>query len=165
VFIILALYQYTTRYTHGFLNLVAQLVTGQIMIYSFLGLYYKMITMAIAATEGQAIDSKLSYVAPFVLVCLIGTYVLSQIQILAGIITGSAGTNLAGAYGGMRRSVRSIKGGASDTGRNIFQGTRAIKNRAVSMSNANSNSSSATSERREALKQAMQREVTRNSQV
>ena len=165
VFIILALYQYTTRYTHGFLNLVAQLVTGQIMIYSFLGLYYKMITMAIAATEGQAIDSKLSYVAPFVLVCLIGTYVLSQIQILAGIITGSAGTNLAGAYGGMRRSVRGIKAGAEQTRQGIFQGTRAIKSRAASMSNVSSNSSSANSERREALKQAMQREVTKNSQV
>ena len=165
VFIILALYQYTTRYTHGFLNLVAQLVTGQIMIYSFLGLYYKMITMAIAATEGQAIDSKLSYVAPFVLVCLIGTYVLSQIQILAGIITGSAGTNLAGAYGGIRRSVRGIKAGAGDTGRSISQSTRAIKNRAVSMSNAGDNSSGGNTERREALKQAMQREVTKNSQV
>jgi type IV secretion system protein VirB6 len=161
VFIILALYQYTTRYTDGFLTLVAQLVVGQIMIYSFLGLYYKMIAMAISATEGQAIDSKLAYVAPFVLVCLIGSYVLSQIQVLAGIITGGSGTNLAGAYGGMRRSVRGIKAGSEATGGGIANSARGI------MLGANRFDKAVVGalDRRDAQKLAMQREVTKNSQV
>jgi hypothetical protein len=86
---------------------------------------------------------------------------LSQIQVLAGIITGGAGTNLAGAYGGMRRSVRGIKAGSEATGRGISNSARGI------MRGANRFDKAAVGalDRRDAQKQAMQREVTKNSQV
>jgi type IV secretion system protein VirB6 len=161
VFIILALYQYTTRYTDGFLTLVAQLVVGQIMIYSFLGLYYKMIAMAISATEGQAIDSKLAYVAPFVLVCLIGSYVLSQIQVLAATITSGQGVNLMSAGRGIRNSARDSVRGIASAGNGAATGTRKLMGMANRLDNAAVNAF----ERRDAQRQAMQRETKKNSEV
>jgi type IV secretion system protein VirB6 len=161
VFIILALYQYTTRYTDGFLTLVAQLVVGQIMIYSFLGLYYKMIAMAISATEGQAIDSKLAYVAPFVLVCLIGSYVLSQIQVLAATITSGQGVNLMSAGRGIRNSAGDSVRGMKTTGNAAAQGGRKFMGLANRLDKAGVNAL----DRRDAQRQAIQRETKKNSEV
>jgi type IV secretion system protein VirB6 len=161
VFIILALYQYTTRYTDGFLTLVAQLVVGQIMIYSFLGLYYKMIAMAISATEGQAIESKLAYVAPFVLVCLIGSYVLSQIQVLAATITSGQGVNLMSAGRGIRNSARDSVRGIASAGNGAATGTRKLMGMANRLDKAAVNAF----ERRDAQRQTMQRETKKNSEV
>jgi hypothetical protein len=92
---------------------------------------------------------------------LIGSYVLSQIQVLAGIITGSSGANLSGAMRGVQRSSRDIKMGSAAAGRTIASGARGFMRGANRLDNA----AVGMFERREAQKLAMQREVSKNSQV
>jgi type IV secretion system protein VirB6 len=106
VWIILALYNYSARFTAGFLTITANLMVQQILIYGFLGFYYHLVTKALdAATNGQieiaaadssgqpivsVVDHKLAYVMPLMLVMMIGFYVLIRLPGLASAITRKA---------------------------------------------------------------------------
>jgi type IV secretion system protein VirB6 len=85
------------------------LVVQQLLIYGFLGFYYYMVQLSVSAMEGGAgtdITGKLSHVMPLMLVTLVGFYVLLQIPIIAGILTGSGPIGTAGAISGMLRSAK-----------------------------------------------------------
>ncbi|TIW40433.1 MAG: type IV secretion system protein [Mesorhizobium sp.] len=109
VWIIMALFNYSFKFTEGFFTVTANLVVQQLLIYGFLGFYYYMVQLSVSAMEGGAgtdITGKLSHVMPLLLVTLVGFYVLLQIPIIAGILTGSGPIGTAGAIGGMLRSAR-----------------------------------------------------------
>ena len=84
VFIILALYRWTFRFTDGWLLLM---VTQTLMM-AFLAFLYQLIELAINTANNTATESKLSYVAPFVIVCLLGIVVFRFIPAFASAIVG-----------------------------------------------------------------------------
>ncbi|MER9375511.1 type IV secretion system protein [Mesorhizobium sp. M0491] len=109
VWIIMALFNYSFKFTEGFFSVTANLVVQQLLIYGFLGFYYYMVQLSVSAMEGGGgtdITGKLSHVMPLLLVTLVGFYVLLQIPIIAGILTGSGPIGTAGAIHGIRRSAR-----------------------------------------------------------
>ncbi|WP_320188474.1 type IV secretion system protein (plasmid) [Agrobacterium rosae] len=90
VFIILALYRWTFRFTDGWLALMANLMVMQTLMMAFLAFLYQLIELAINTATNEATDSKLSYVAPFVIVCLLGIVVFRFIPMFAAAIVGSS---------------------------------------------------------------------------
>ncbi|TIR49079.1 MAG: type IV secretion system protein [Mesorhizobium sp.] len=113
VWIIMALFNYSFKFTEGFFTVTANLVVQQLLIYGFLGFYYYMVQLSVTAMQGgggDGITGKLSHVMPVLLVTLVGFYVLLQIPIIAGILTGSAGISTASAFGGMWRAVTGTVG-------------------------------------------------------
>lgn len=106
VFIILALYRWTFRFTDGWLLLMVNLMVTQTLMMAFLAFLYQLIELAINTANNTATESKLSYVAPFVIVCLLGIVVLRFIPSFAAAIVG--GTMLGQgdtAFIGGRRSM------------------------------------------------------------
>ncbi|WP_322885887.1 type IV secretion system protein (plasmid) [Sinorhizobium medicae] len=106
VFIILALYRWTFRFTDGWLLLMVNLMVTQTLMMSFLAFLYQLIELAINTANNTATESKLSYVAPFVVVCLLGIVVFRFIPSFAAAIVG--GTMLGQgdtAFIGGRRSL------------------------------------------------------------
>ncbi|WP_353646197.1 type IV secretion system protein [Mesorhizobium sp. WSM2239] len=113
VWIIMALFNYSFKFTEGFFTVTANLVVQQLLIYGFLGFYYYMVQLSVTAMDGGGgtdITGKLAHVMPLLLVTLVGFYVLLQVPIIAGILTGSGPIGTAGAIGSMWRSAR----GAAD---------------------------------------------------
>ncbi len=90
VFIILALYRWTFRFTDGWLLLMVNLMVTQTLMMAFLAFLYQLIELAINTANNTATESKLSYVAPFVIVCLLGIVVFRFIPAFASAITGGA---------------------------------------------------------------------------
>ncbi|MBN9056724.1 MAG: type IV secretion system protein, partial [Rhizobiales bacterium] len=88
VFIILALYRWTFRFTDGWLLLMVNLMVTQTLMMAFLAFLYQLIELAINTANNTATESKLSYVAPFVIVCLLGIVVFRFIPSFASAITG-----------------------------------------------------------------------------
>jgi len=88
VFIILALYRWTFRFTDGWLLLMVNLMVTQTLMMAFLAFLYQLIELAINTANNSATESKLSYVAPFVIVCLLGIVVFRFIPAFAAVITG-----------------------------------------------------------------------------
>lgn len=88
VFIILALYRWTFRFTDGWLLLMVNLMVTQTLMMSFLAFLYQLIELAINTANNTATESKLSYVAPFVIVCLLGIVVFRFIPSFAAAIVG-----------------------------------------------------------------------------
>lgn len=88
VFIILALYRWTFRFTDGWLLLMVNLMVTQTLMMAFLAFLYQLIELAITTANNTATESKLSYVAPFVIVCLLGIVVFRFIPAFAAAITG-----------------------------------------------------------------------------
>ena len=89
-FIILALYRWTFRFTDGWLLLMVNLMVTQTLMMAFLAFLYQLIELAINTANNTATESKLSYVAPFVIVCLLGIVVFRFIPAFASAITGGA---------------------------------------------------------------------------
>lgn len=119
VFIILALYRWTFAFTDGWLRLMVNLMVQQILIYAYLAFFYQLISLAIASADSEVTDSKFAYVAPFVLVCLIGMYVFYLIPTLAAAIVG--GGAVGSGTGGVRGMGSSIANTAR-TGRVAWRG-------------------------------------------
>jgi type IV secretion system protein VirB6 len=62
----------------------------QTLMMAFLAFLYQLIELAISTANNTATESKLSYVAPFVIVCLLGIVVFRFIPAFASAITGGA---------------------------------------------------------------------------
>jgi len=62
----------------------------QTLMMAFLAFLYQLIELAINTANNTATESKLSYVAPFVIVCLLGIVVFRFIPAFASAITGGA---------------------------------------------------------------------------
>ncbi|WP_160011071.1 type IV secretion system protein [Rhizobium sp. 18055] len=90
VFIILALYRWTFRFTDGWLTLMANLMVMQTLMMTFLAFLYQLIELAINTATNTATESKLSYVAPFVIVCLLGIVVFRFIPMFSAAIVGGS---------------------------------------------------------------------------
>lgn len=88
VFIVLALYRWTFRFTEGWLTLMVNLMVTQTLMMAFLAFLYQLIELAINTANNTATESKLSYVAPFVIVCLLGIVVFRLIPAFAATIVG-----------------------------------------------------------------------------
>ncbi len=89
VFIILALYRWTLRFTEGWLLLMSNLMLTQTLMMAFLAFLYQLIELAINTANNTATESKLSYVAPFVIICLLGIVIFRFIPSFASAIAGS----------------------------------------------------------------------------
>jgi type IV secretion system protein VirB6 len=107
VFIILALYRWTFRFTDGWLLLMVNLMVTQTLMMSFLAFLYQLIELAINTANNTATESKLSYVAPFVIVCLLGIVVFRFIPSFASAIVGgmALGQGDTPALGGWRSAL------------------------------------------------------------
>lgn len=124
VFIILALYRWTFRFTDGWLLLMVNLMVTQTLMMAFLAFLYQLIELAINTANNTATESKLSYVAPFVIVCLLGIVVFRFIPAFAAAITGSATLEkgdaaLIGGHGTLLRIRREYTGRARILSRGI----------------------------------------------
>ncbi|KQY48532.1 type IV secretion system protein [Rhizobium sp. Root483D2] len=125
VFIILALYRWTFRFTDGWLLLMVNLMATQTLMMSFLAFLYQLIELAINTANNTATESKLSYVAPFVIVCLLGIVVFRFIPSFAAAIVG--GTMLGQgdtAFIGGRRSLALAEQQVSGRARIMRSGLR-----------------------------------------
>lgn len=125
VFIILALYRWTFRFTDGWLLLMVNLMVTQTLMMSFLAFLYQLIELAINTANNTATESKLSYVAPFVIVCLLGIVVFRFIPSFAAAIVG--GTMLGQgdtAFIGGRRSLALAEQQVSGRARIMRSGLR-----------------------------------------
>lgn len=125
VFIILALYRWTFRFTDGWLLLMVNLMVTQTLMMSFLAFLYQLIELAINTANNTATESKLSYVAPFVIVCLLGIVVFRFIPSFAAAIVG--GTMLGQgdtAFIGGRRSLTLAEQQVSGRARIVRSGLR-----------------------------------------
>ncbi|WP_313526196.1 type IV secretion system protein [Shinella sp.] len=107
VFIILALYRWTFRFTDGWLLLMVNLMVTQTLMMAFLAFLYQLIELAINTANNTATESKLSYVAPFVIVCLLGIVVFRFIPSFASAIVGGMplGQGDTPALGGWRSTL------------------------------------------------------------
>jgi type IV secretion system protein VirB6 len=101
LWIVLALYKYSSRYTDGFLAIVVRLLIQQVLIFAFLGFYSGIITLAIGATDvTTSVDVTLgmSHIMPLLLVEAVGCYLLIQVPGIARTI--ADGTSMmAGRHG------------------------------------------------------------------
>lgn len=107
VFIIMALYRWTFRFTDGWLLLMVNLMVTQTLMMAFLAFLYQLIELAINTANNTATESKLSYVAPFVIVCLLGIVVFRFIPSFASAIVGGMplGQGDTPALGGWRSTL------------------------------------------------------------
>ena len=151
VFIILALYRWTFRFTDGWLALMVNLMVMQTLMMAFLAFLYQLIELAIASASHEATDSKLSYVAPFVIVCLLGIVVFRFIPAFAGAITGGSpiGVGSTGFWGAMQ----SISFGKHQVAGRVRILNRGLTNRRTSAHVAS------------ARARAIQRETQKNAQL
>lgn len=119
VWIILALYRWSTRFWDGFISLTANLIIQQILIYGFLGFYSSLITRALnmAVNGGGDMTGKVAYVMPLLLVTLVGIYVLMQIPMLASILAGSAPVGTMGAHRAIWQNLKTVGRGTAAGGR------------------------------------------------
>lgn len=113
VFIVLALYRWTFRFTEGWLLLMVNLMVTQTLMMAFLAFLYQLIELAINTANNTATESKLSYVAPFVIVCLLGIVVFRFIPSFASAIVGGMplGQGDTPALGGWRSTLWATRQG------------------------------------------------------
>jgi len=150
-FIILALYRWTFRFTDGWLLLMVNLMVTQTLMMAFLAFLYQLIELAINTANNTATESKLSYVAPFVIVCLLGIVVFRFIPSFASAIVGGMplGQGDTPALGGWRSTLWATR---QVTGRARIMSVGLAKRRTASDVKA-------------ARARAIQRETERNGQL
>jgi type IV secretion system protein VirB6 len=92
LFIILAIFGVTFRFTQGYLNLVLSLMVSVVLLYAFMGFYIEIVNTVIGFTGSPqtGIAQKIAQVIPFIFVCICGFYVVYQIPSIAFAITGAA---------------------------------------------------------------------------
>ena len=151
VFIILALYRWTFRFTDGWLLLMVNLMVTQTLMMAFLAFLYQLIELAINTANNTATESKLSYVAPFVIVCLLGIVVFRFIPSFASAIVGGMplGQGDTPALGGWRSTLWATR---QVTGRGRIMSAGLAKRRTASDVKA-------------ARARAIQRETEKNGQL
>lgn len=105
VFVILALFKVSVPYTHGFVKVVVGFMIAMIITYGFLGFYAQAVqkVVAFAAPSSDAsVQTRIGQILPFVFVCLVGFYIIIQIQTVANAISGSIA---GGVYGGVSAAM------------------------------------------------------------
>lgn len=93
VFIIMLLFRGPSRFFSGWLTATLQVMLVPVLLYAFLGFYLLSIrepVVSIAAKLGGGAPFVMRDAAPFVLICFIGLFLLSQVISLAGRIAAHA---------------------------------------------------------------------------
>lgn len=90
VFIILLLFGVTSRYFSGWLGALVQYFLVQVLVYAFLAFYVSLVQQSIDALNGVASSKSVSWgtIGPVVLLAIIGTLLLAQINNVAAAIAG-----------------------------------------------------------------------------
>jgi len=86
LWIVLALFKYSSRYTDGFRTIVVRLLIQQVLIFAFLGFYSSIIGLAIGAMEIPAsadVTLGISHIMPLLLAEAVGCYLLLQVPGIA----------------------------------------------------------------------------------
>ena len=110
IFICMALFDMTYRFFDGWFRLVMQYALVPVVVYGLLGFFLILMKQSIDALANSPADGDkaLTIVAPFMLMCVVGSLLLSQVLAITAAIAGGAGLHgprLAGvaaaAFGGM----------------------------------------------------------------
>jgi len=90
VFIILLLFGVTSRFFSGWLGALVQYFLVQVLVYAFLAFYVSLVQQSINALNGVASSKSASWatIGPVVLLAIIGTLLLAQINNVAAAIAG-----------------------------------------------------------------------------
>ncbi len=90
VFIILLLFGVTSRFFSGWLGALVQYFLVQVLVYAFLAFYVSLVQQSIDALNGVASSKSASWatIGPVVLLAIIGTLLLAQINNVAAAIAG-----------------------------------------------------------------------------
>lgn len=114
VFIILLLFGFTSRYFSGWVTAIVQYMVVQILVYAFVAFfvslsqtYFDKINQA-----NNAFTTSMTEAAPLVLICVIGTLLLSQITNVAAMIAGGIGIQAPGFGSFARGAVAATGAGA-----------------------------------------------------
>lgn len=108
IFIILAVFGITFRFTQGYVNLLVSLMISVILLYAFVGFYIEIVNVVIGFTgsAGTGVAQKIGQVVPFIFVCICGFYVVLQIPSIAFAIAGAAADATQGGRAALFRSAR-----------------------------------------------------------
>ena len=90
IFIILAMFGYTFRFTDGYIRALIGLMVTMILTYAFLGVYAGILDKVISTVgDSSTTMAKIGIITPFIFVCLCGFLVIQQIPALSASIVGS----------------------------------------------------------------------------
>jgi type IV secretion system protein VirB6 len=101
LFICLALFQVSSHLFNGWMRSCAQYALIPVVVYAFLGFFLVLIQTTITNIQSASVNSTtaLTVISPFLLMCLIGFFLLSQIlAIVHAIASGGAMLRTGGAY-------------------------------------------------------------------
>jgi type IV secretion system protein VirB6 len=144
IWLVLALYNYSSRFTDGFLSISAKLIIQQVLVYAFLGFFSGLVMLAVGAADMAStpdLRGGLAQVMPLLLVEAVGCYLLIQVPGIAGTIVG-------GGPLGFRRRIAFVAGAVN-----------------LPIRSRNGIAADASIERPEQVMRSIQRETTRNSSV
>lgn len=114
-FIALALFAITSRFFTGWIAQVASFALIPLFVYAFLGFFLSLIQQIVDDLARHADQGSLSwtYVAPFILLTLIGTLVLTQVNTIAAGIAGGVPLREPGLMKWMQRGAAAPFQGAA----------------------------------------------------
>jgi type IV secretion system protein VirB6 len=135
LFICMALFQITSHLFNGWMRSCAQYALIPVIVYAFLGFFLVLIQTTITNIQATTVNSTtaLTVISPFLLMCLIGFFLLSQIlNIVHGIASGGAMLRASGAYSLAAAGGAGAAAGALLLGGAAFGGGRSLTGRAIS---------------------------------
>lgn len=93
IFIILLLFGQTSRYFSGWLTAIVQYMVVQILVYAFVAFFVSLSQSYFDAINraNSAATTSFTEAAPLILICVIGSLLLSQINNVAAMIAGGMG--------------------------------------------------------------------------
>lgn len=129
-FIALALFAMTSRFFTGWIAQVSSFALIPLFVYAFLGFFLSLIQQIVDDLARHADDGSLSwtYIAPFILLTLIGTLVLTQVNTIAAGIAGGVPLREPGLMNWMQRGAAAPFRGAATMLRR-----RRVRSRALAM--------------------------------
>jgi type IV secretion system protein VirB6 len=119
-FIILYLFSQTTSYVEGWLRTVVNFIVVQVLVYAMLAFFFKITQSTIDIINQNTGDFALvsGHLAVFILLCIIGILLLSQLLAISGAITGALGfgaPTIGRFYGAPGRAFAGANGAATRT--------------------------------------------------
>ena len=134
LFISMALFRITSHLFNGWMRACAQYALIPVIVYAFLGFFLVLIQTTITNIQATVVNSTtaLTVISPFLLMCLIGFFLLSQIlSIVHGIAGGGAMLRSSAAYSLATSGGGAAAAGAFFLGGAAFGGGRSLAGRAI----------------------------------
>ena len=133
LFISMALFRFTSHLFNGWMRSCAQYALIPVIVYAFLGFFLVLIQTTITNIQATVVNSTtaLTVISPFLLMCLIGFFLLSQIlSIVHGIAGGGTMLRSPAAYG-LSASGGGAAAAAFFLGGAAMNGGRSLAGRAI----------------------------------